>query len=153
MDFEAADKCRLYVTIIKELNFQDGIPSIPFDSFKDHHVLVFDLTSMQYATESCHYPEILGGPLRLELNYTFPLEHVNGVIVLGERKSSVAVDRFGVVGKIFQMDNVSFQQMINQILLLKYRYLGYFPSDYVPILPTQTFAFKETQSIKMHGEH
>ena len=153
MDFEAAEKCRLYVTTIRALNFQDGIPSIPSDNFKDHHVLVFDLTSMQYATESCHYPEILGGPLRLELNYTFALEHVNGVIVLGERKSSVAVDRFGVVGKISQMDNVSLQQLFNQIPLLKYRYLGFFPSDYVPILPTQTFAFIKTQPSKMHGEH
>ena len=35
----------------------------------------------------------------LELIFTFPLEHVTEVIVLGERMSSVAVDMFDVVGK------------------------------------------------------
>ena len=99
VDFDAADNCRFYVTTMKAMNFQDNIPSIPIDNFKDHYVLVFDLTSMQDATENCHYPELVGEPLRLELNFTFPLEHVTELIVLGERMSSVAVDKFGVVGK------------------------------------------------------
>ena len=38
-------------------------------------------------------------PLSLELNFSFPLEHVTELIVLGERMFSVAVDKFGVVGK------------------------------------------------------
>ena len=59
---------------------------------------MFDLTSMQDATEHCHYPEIFGEPLRLELYFSAPLEIVVEVIVLGERLSSVAVDKFGVVG-------------------------------------------------------
>ena len=54
---------------------------------------------MQDVTEKRHYPELVGEPLRLELNFTFPLEHVTELIVLGERMSSVAVDQFGVVGK------------------------------------------------------
>ena len=98
--FDAADNYCLYVTTMKEMTFQDDIPSIPIDSFKDHYVLVFDLTSMQDATENCHYPELVGEPLRLELNLTFPLEHVTELIVLGERMSSVAVDKFGVVENI-----------------------------------------------------
>ena len=81
------------------MNFQDDNPSIPIDKFKDHNVLVFDLTSMQDATENCQYPELIGEPLRLELNFTFSIEHVTELIVLGERMSSVAVDKFGVVGK------------------------------------------------------
>ena len=97
--FDTADNCRLYVTTMKAMNFQDDIPSIPIDDFKDHYVLVFDLTSMQDATENCHYPELVGEPLRLELNFTNPLENVTELIVLGERMSSVAVDKFGVVGK------------------------------------------------------
>ena len=97
--FIAADNCCICVTTMKAMNFQDDIPSIPNDKFKDHYVLVFDLTSMQDATENCHYPELVGEPLRLELNFTFPLEHVTELIVLGERMSSVAVDKFGVVGK------------------------------------------------------
>ena len=99
VDFDAADNCRLYVTTMKAMNFQDDFPSIPIENFKDHYVLVFDLTSMQDATENCHYPELVGEPLRLELNFTFPLEHVTDLIVLGERMSSDAVDKFGVIGK------------------------------------------------------
>ena len=99
VDFDTADYCRLYVTTMKAMNFQDDIPSIPIDAFIDHYVLVFDLTSLQDATENCHYPEFVGEPLRLELNFTHPLENVTELIVLGERMSSVAVDKFGVVGK------------------------------------------------------
>ena len=87
------------MTTIKAMNFQDDISSIPIDDFKHHYVLVFDLTSIQDATEICHYPEFVGEPLRLELNFTNPLENVTELIVLGKRMSSVAVDKFGVVEK------------------------------------------------------
>ena len=109
-----------------KFNFQDDIPSIPFDNSKDHYVLVFDLTSMQDATENCHYPEFVGELLRLELNFNFSPEHVTELIVLEARMSSVAVDKFGVVGKIFKKDNVSLQQIFNRIPLFKYRYCGSF---------------------------
>ena len=99
VEFDAADNCRLYVATRKAMNFQVDRPSIPIDLFKDHYVLVFDMTSMQDATENCHYPELVGEPLMLELNFTFPLEHVTEIFVLGKRMSSVAVDKFGVVGK------------------------------------------------------
>ena len=99
LDFDTADIFRLYVTTMEATNFQDVIPSILLDDFKDHYVLVFELTSMQDATENCQYPELVGETLRLELNLTQPLENVNVLIVLGEPMSSVAVDKFGVVGK------------------------------------------------------
>ena len=81
------------------MNFHDDLLSIPIDNFKDHHVLVFDLTSMQDASEHCHYPELIGEPLRLELNFNKALKNVTEVFISGKRKSSVAVDEFGVVGK------------------------------------------------------
>ena len=99
VDYDTSDNCRLYVTTMRAMNFHDDLPSIPIDNFKDHYVLVFDLTSMQDATEHCHYPELIGEPLRLELNFNEALESETEVIILGERMSSVAVDKFGVVGK------------------------------------------------------
>ena len=81
------------------MKFQDDIPSIPIDNFKNHYVLVFDLISMQDATEIYLYPEVVGEPLRLELNFTFSLEHVTELIVLEERMYSVAADKFVIVGK------------------------------------------------------
>ena len=98
VDFDTGDNCRLYVTTMKAMNFQDDFSSIPIDEFKDHYVMVFDLTSMQEATGNCHYHELVGKPQGLELIFTNPPENVNGIIVLGERMSSVASDKFGVVG-------------------------------------------------------
>ena len=51
------------------------------------------------------------------------------------------------------MDNVSLQQIVNRIPLLKYRYRGSFPSDYVPTLDNDTFAIINTQPSNMQGEH
>ena len=76
VDFDAADKLRLYVTTMKAKNFQDDIPHFLLISSKHHYVIVFDLTSIQGATEKYHYPELAGESLKLELNFTFPLEHV-----------------------------------------------------------------------------
>ena len=101
VDFDAADNCRLYVTTMKAMKFQDDIPSSSIDNIKNHYELVFDLTSIQDATKNCHYPELIWEPLRLELNFTFPLEHVTELIVWEKQMSSVAVDKFGVVGKDF----------------------------------------------------
>ena len=141
---------------MKAMNFQDDIPSILFVNFQDNYVLLYKLTSMQDATEHCRYPDLVGELLRLELNFNTTLEHVTEVIVLGERKSSVAVDKFGVVGKNIQktiMDNVALPQNINRIPLLKYRYIGSFPCDCVPTLPNDTFAIINTQASNMQGEH
>ena len=44
---------------------------------------MFGLTSMQDSTDSFHYPELVGEPLRLELNFTFPPENVTELLVLG----------------------------------------------------------------------
>ena len=91
--------------------------------------------------------------MRLELNFTFALEHVTEVIVLGERMSSVAVDKFGVVGEKYKMDNVALRQIIDRIPRLKYRYIGSYPCDLVPTLPNNTFAIVNTQPSQMEGEH
>ena len=50
-------------------------------------------------------------------------------------------------------DNVSLQQKVNPIPLLKYRYRGSFPFDYVPTLDNDTFAIIDTQPTNMQGEN
>ena len=117
---------------------------------------MFDLTSMQDATENCHYPELVAEPLRPELNFTFSLEHVIELIVLGERMSSVVqLQLTGLVllEKTSEMENVSLRQNFNRIPLLKYRYRGSFPSDCVPTLDNDTFAFINTQPSNTQREH
>ena len=51
------------------------------------------------------------------------------------------------------MDNVGLRQIRNRIPLLKYRYIGSFPCDYVPTFPNDTFAIINTQHSNMQGEH
>ena len=51
------------------------------------------------------------------------------------------------------MDNFALQQFIIRIPLLKFRYLGSFPSDHVPTLDNDTFAIINTQPSNMQGEH
>ena len=63
--FDAPDTCHLDGTTKKAMNFQDDIPSILIDNFKDYYVLVSDLTSSQAATENCSYPELVVENLRL----------------------------------------------------------------------------------------
>ena len=84
---------------MKAMNFQDVIPSISINNSKDHSVIVFDLTSVQDATENFHYAQLVREPMRLELNFFFHLEHVCRLIILGERIVSVAVYKFGAFGK------------------------------------------------------
>ena len=114
VDFDAYHKSGLYVTT---MNFQDDIPLIPIDIFQDHYVLVSDLTSIHDATENCYYPKLVGEPRRVELNFTFPPEHITELIVLGERMSPVEVDKFGVAGKKPKVHKVSLQQIISLISL------------------------------------
>ena len=51
------------------------------------------------------------------------------------------------------MEKFALQQIISCILLLEFRYLGSFPSDYVPNLDNDTFANINTQPSKMQGEY
>ena len=118
VDFDTADNCRLYVATMKAMNFDDDFPSMPIDDFKDHYLLVFDLTSLQDANDNYHYTELVGEPLRLELNFTNPLENVTElIIVLGKRMSSVAVDKFGVVGKNVQKRIILLRKKLSLVSL------------------------------------
>ena len=50
------------------------------------------------------------------------------------------------------MDNFALPQSINRIPLLKFRYLGSFPSDYVPTPDNDTFAIISTHPSNLQGE-
>ena len=50
------------------------------------------------------------------------------------------------------MDNFALQQIINRIPLLKFRYLGSFPSDYVPTLDNDTCHYQYATQ-QYAGEH
>ena len=74
------------------MNFQDVIPSLPTDNFKNHCKLAFDLVSLQDATEECHYPELVGEPPRQEPKFNFPQKHNTELFVLAEKKTFLVAD-------------------------------------------------------------
>ena len=84
---------------MKVLTVQDDNPPIQVQKFIDHSVLVFDLTLIQKTTGKFHYQELVGEPLRLELTFTFLLEHITELSALGKRKSYFVVDKLGVARK------------------------------------------------------
>ena len=85
---------------MKAVNFQDDIPSIANDNFEHHHVLVFYLTAMQDATGSCHYPKLVGEPLRLDLISTFPREYATELIVWGNECLRLQLTKMVLLEKI-----------------------------------------------------
>ena len=66
--------------------------------------------------------------------------------------SSVALEKFGVLGKVSETNHVSVQQTFNRIPLLMYRYRGSFHSDNVATVDNDTCAIINTQPIKMQDE-
>ena len=84
---------------MRAMTFDDDVTSILIDKFKDHYVVKLDFTSILDATNICQYPELLGEPLRLGLNFTYLLGHVTEMDLSRERKSSVSFDKIWVVGR------------------------------------------------------
>ena len=98
-DIDAAGDCWLFATTMKPLIFQHNISANIIINSKNHFLLEFDLTSMQNATEKCHYKELVREPVRLELYFSPPVEPVAGPFVLGKRKSPVEFYKLCIVEK------------------------------------------------------
>ena len=54
VSLDTTSPCRLYVTRMKAMQFNEDFPALPKEDF--HYILVFDLTSLQDAAEQLHYP-------------------------------------------------------------------------------------------------
>ena len=81
------------------MRFNEDFPALPMEDFQNYYTLVFDLTSLQDASEQLQYTELGGESLKLEMYFQFPLEQVTELIVLGERLSNVHIDKFGTIAK------------------------------------------------------
>ena len=66
---------------------------------------------------------------------------------------SVEFDRFCVVGRNVENGSCFSPAMNKRYLLLKYRYRGSFPPNYVPTLDNDTFASIKTQPKYMQCKH
>ena len=99
VSLDTTNDCRAYVTTMKAMNFNEEIPALLNHQFQNHYILIFDLTSLQDAGESIHYPELSGEIIRLEMFFDRSLRNATEIILLGERMSTVKIDQFGTVAK------------------------------------------------------
>ncbi len=84
---------------MKALKFDEDGPNIKLSDFENHYILVFDLTSTQEAQIQMYYPDVVAGSLRLELNILAPITNTLELILLGERLSTVYINKDGRVVK------------------------------------------------------
>ena len=108
---------------------------------------MLDSTSVQDATENCHYPELAGELLKLGLNITFPLGHFTELSVLGDEGFRLQLIGWMLFEKICQMNNPYLRQIFNRIPQVSLPW--FFPCDYVPTLTKDTFAMMKTQPSKI----
>jgi hypothetical protein len=84
---------RAYYNTIKALHAQHSGNGIKLSEFDDHFILVFVLTADLEARDDTTRPELTGGRLRLHLEFSIPLTETITVLLLGERKSVVYIDK------------------------------------------------------------
>lgn len=51
------------------------------------------------------------------------------------------------------MDNQALREIINKISILKYKYLGSYPANFIPKLKNQSFVIVNTETSDSDGEH
>ena len=152
VNVDSADTCCLCITKMKALNFQEDIPSIPIDNFKDHYVLILDLTSKQDATENCHYHEWLENHWSWTEFLVFLWNTLLNSLSWENECLRLQLTSLTLLEEISKLDSISRQQIFNRIPLLKYQHPGSSPSDYVPTLDNDTFVIINTQPSNMQGE-
>jgi hypothetical protein len=84
---------RAYFNTVKALQAQHAGNGIKLVDYANHFILVFVLTADLEAHDDTTRPELTGGRLRLHLEFKNPLPDTIEVLILGERKSVVYIDK------------------------------------------------------------
>lgn len=96
---DTSNVVRCYDMTMESMTFNDDPPDMPLNDFENHFIQVYDITSLHDAGESLYYPELIGGSIRVELIFNESLADPTEVIILGERLSTILIDRHGTVAK------------------------------------------------------
>ncbi len=84
---------RAYYNTIKALNAAHAGNGLKLEDFDNHFILVFVLTADLESSDDTTRPELTGGRLRLHLEFGTALTDTVQVLLLGERKSAVYIDK------------------------------------------------------------
>ena len=96
---------QFYSTSMRSLGFDHGGIKINLSNFRYHFHPVFTLTKDVHLGDSSICPELTGAWLRVELNFEKNTDKSICLILLGERRSVVLIDRNGEIIKITIMYN------------------------------------------------
>jgi hypothetical protein len=91
---------RMFHTTLKSLHFDHDGPGVSLTEFyKNHFVMVFDLTSTLQSNTQVYHPELVGGAIRLELLFSKALEKSVEVLTIGEHLNTIYIKSTGEVYK------------------------------------------------------
>ena len=99
VEYNTVSNTQLYFKTIENLHFDQDGPLIKLSNYENHYYLVFDLTSTQQSNQEIYYPEIVGAPIRVELEFSTNTAAPLELFVLGERFSTIQIDHTGKVLK------------------------------------------------------
>ena len=84
---------RSYYQSLKALGFEHGGNGITLGNFENHFCLVFKLTADYHIEDNTIRPELTGARLGLELKFSKATTDPVRLILLGERRSVLLIDR------------------------------------------------------------
>ena len=84
---------RAYYTTLRNIGLEHGANGITLEQFEHHFCLVFQLTADLQIDDNTIRPELTGGRLAVELKFSKPTEKPIRLLLLGERRSVVFIDR------------------------------------------------------------
>ena len=84
---------RSYYNTLKALGFEHGGNGITLDNFNNHFCLVFKLTADYHIEDNTIRPELTGARLGPELKFSKATTKPIRLILMGERRSIVLIDR------------------------------------------------------------
>ena len=99
---------QIYSTTMRSLGFVQGGNFINMSNFRNNVNPVFTLTSDLHLGESGNRPELTGARLGVELKFEKITDKPIRVILIGERRSVLLIDRNGEIIKKFQVQWLTF---------------------------------------------
>ena len=84
VDYDTTHNQKVYFKTIQSLHFEQNGPPITLKNYPNRYYLVFDLTSTQQFNRELYLLEIVGPPLRLELEFSRETAEPIEVLMIGE---------------------------------------------------------------------
>ena len=100
---------------------------------------MFDLTSTQQCIQELYFPETVGAPLRLELEFSRETAEPIEVLVIGERLSTVTIDQNG---KVLKHGKFCTEKLLIKFPTLKFKYIESFSANSFQLSMKQETTFK-----------